>query len=158
MDLVQDGNCHSVGEIISRKIGQCASLLHKIISKKKLFTSWFIFFFTKFLGYAWKWRAVLNFVSFLVVAFSLFYILSIIHFAYIHALRARDVIIVFYKEFHVWKKLENLWTCLYGHLKGTVSRDGYFWRSTVNSLISTFCVCADGFQGLSKLFTSVYND
>jgi hypothetical protein len=30
-------------------------------------------------------------------------------------------------------------------LKGTVSRDGYFF-------ISTFCVCAEGFQGLSKAF------
>jgi len=36
MDLVQDGNCHSVGEILSRKIGQCASLLHNIISKKNV--------------------------------------------------------------------------------------------------------------------------
>ncbi len=26
------------------------------------------------------------------------------------------------------KKLENLWTCLYVHLKGTVSRDGYLLK------------------------------
>jgi hypothetical protein len=32
-----------------------------------------------------------------------------------------------------------------------VSRDGYFFED-LNILISTFCVCADGFQGLSKGF------
>jgi hypothetical protein len=36
-------------------------------------------------------------------------------------------------------------------LKGTVSRDGYFFDG-LNILISTFCVCADGYQGLSKAF------
>jgi hypothetical protein len=36
-------------------------------------------------------------------------------------------------------------------LKGTVSRDGHFFE-VLNILISTFCVCADGFQGLSKTF------
>ncbi len=36
-------------------------------------------------------------------------------------------------------------------LKGTVSRDGYFFNG-LNILIGTFCVCADGFQGLSKAF------
>jgi hypothetical protein len=35
-------------------------------------------------------------------------------------------------------------------LKGTVSRDGYFFRSKM--LISTICVSTDGFQGLSKAF------
>jgi hypothetical protein len=35
--------------------------------------------------------------------------------------------------------------------KGTVSRDGYCFGSQ-NILISTFCVCADGFQGLRKAF------
>jgi hypothetical protein len=41
-------------------------------------------------------------------------------------------------------------------VKGTVSRDGYFFEG-VKILISTFCVCADGFQDLSKLFTTLYN-
>ncbi len=36
-------------------------------------------------------------------------------------------------------------------LKGTVLRDGYFFEG-LNILISTFCVCADGFQGLSNAF------
>ncbi len=36
-------------------------------------------------------------------------------------------------------------------LKGTVSRDGYFSEG-LNILISIFCVCAGGFQGLSKAF------
>jgi hypothetical protein len=35
--------------------------------------------------------------------------------------------------------------------KGTVSRDGYFFEG-LNSLIGTCCMCADGFQGLSKAF------
>jgi hypothetical protein len=35
--------------------------------------------------------------------------------------------------------------------KGTVSRDGYFF-GRLNILIGTFCVCADGFQGLRKAF------
>jgi hypothetical protein len=35
--------------------------------------------------------------------------------------------------------------------KRTVSRNGYFFEG-INILISTFCVCADGFQGLSKAF------
>jgi hypothetical protein len=30
-----------------------------------------------------------------------------------------------------------------------------FFFEGLNILISTFCVCADGFQGLSKLFTMV---
>ncbi len=40
-------------------------------------------------------------------------------------------------------------------LKGTLSGDGYLlsW----NILIRTFCVCADGFQGLSKAFHFLYN-
>jgi hypothetical protein len=33
----------------------------------------------------------------------------------------------------------------------TVSRDGYFFEG-LNILFSTFCLCADGFQGLSKAF------
>ncbi len=37
------------------------------------------------------------------------------------------------------------------NVKGTGPRDGYFFES-LNILISTFCVCADGFQGLSKAF------
>jgi hypothetical protein len=36
-------------------------------------------------------------------------------------------------------------------LNGTVSRDGYFFEG-LNISISTFCVCDDGFQGLSKDF------
>ncbi len=32
-----------------------------------------------------------------------------------------------------------------------MSRDGYFFED-LNSLISTFCVYADGFQGLTKTF------
>jgi hypothetical protein len=36
-------------------------------------------------------------------------------------------------------------------LKGTVLRDGYFFEG-LNILISTFSVCADGFQDLSKAF------
>ncbi len=35
-----------------------------------------------------------------------------------------------------------------------MSRDGYFFEG-LNILISTFCVCADGFQDLSKLLTSL---
>ncbi len=35
--------------------------------------------------------------------------------------------------------------------KGTVSRDGYFSEG-LNILISIFCECAGGFQGLSKAF------
>ena len=35
--------------------------------------------------------------------------------------------------------------------KGTVSRDEYFFEG-LNILINTFCVCADGFQDLSKEF------
>ncbi len=38
----------------------------------------------------------------------------------------------------------------------TVSRDEDFFEG-LNILISTFCVCADGFQGLSKLFTILQN-
>ncbi len=34
-------------------------------------------------------------------------------------------------------------------IKGTVSRDGYFFEG-LDILISTFCACADGFQGLLK--------
>ncbi len=36
-------------------------------------------------------------------------------------------------------------------IKGTVSRDGYFFEG-LNISISPFCVCADSFQGLSKAF------
>jgi hypothetical protein len=32
-----------------------------------------------------------------------------------------------------------------------------FFKNVLNVLISTFCVCADDFQGLQKLFTSLYN-
>jgi hypothetical protein len=39
-----------------------------------------------------------------------------------------------------------------GKFKGTVSRDGYFFVEGLSILISTFCVCADGFYGLSKAF------
>ncbi len=35
--------------------------------------------------------------------------------------------------------------------KGTVLRDAYFFEG-LNFLISTSCVCADGFQDLSKAF------
>jgi hypothetical protein len=40
---------------------------------------------------------------------------------------------------------------LFSCLKGTVSRDGYLFEG-LNILISTYCVCADGFQGLSNVF------
>jgi hypothetical protein len=36
-------------------------------------------------------------------------------------------------------------------IKGTVSRDVYCF-AVLNILNSTFCVCADGFQGLSNAF------
>ncbi len=36
------------------------------------------------------------------------------------------------------------------NIKRTVSRDGYFFK--VKTLNRTFCVCADGFQGLLKAF------
>ncbi len=38
----------------------------------------------------------------------------------------------------------------FGYLIVAVSRDGYFFEG-LNILISTFCVCADGFQDLSKV-------
>ncbi len=53
-----------------------------------------------------------------------------------------------------WKKVFGLsyWTfCRTLLFKGTVSRDGYFLEG-LNISISTFCVCADGFQGLLKAF------
>ncbi len=37
------------------------------------------------------------------------------------------------------------------NIKGTVSRDGYFFEG-LNILISSFCVCAEGFQDLSQSF------
>jgi hypothetical protein len=37
------------------------------------------------------------------------------------------------------------------YLKGTVLRDEYFFECQ-NILIGTFCVCAEGFQCLSKVF------
>jgi hypothetical protein len=37
-------------------------------------------------------------------------------------------------------------------IEGTVSRDGSFFEGLLNILISTFCVCDDGFQGLSEAF------
>jgi hypothetical protein len=37
------------------------------------------------------------------------------------------------------------------NLKGTMSRDGYFFEGLI-VLLRTFWVCADGFQGLSKAF------
>ncbi len=40
----------------------------------------------------------------------------------------------------------------YKMVKGTVSRDGFFVVEDPNILISTFCMCADGFQSLSKAF------
>jgi hypothetical protein len=40
---------------------------------------------------------------------------------------------------------------LIGILKGTVSRGGYFFEG-LNILVSTFFVCTDGFQDLSKAF------
>jgi hypothetical protein len=39
----------------------------------------------------------------------------------------------------------------YKVFKRTASRDGYFFQG-LNILIVTFCVCADGFQGISKAF------
>jgi hypothetical protein len=44
-------------------------------------------------------------------------------------------------------------TGIVNKLKGTVSREGYFFEG-LNILIGTltFCVCADGFQGLLKAF------
>jgi hypothetical protein len=36
-------------------------------------------------------------------------------------------------------------------VKGTVSRDGYFFKG-LNILTRTFCECADDFQGLSEAF------
>jgi hypothetical protein len=41
--------------------------------------------------------------------------------------------------------------CIKTALRGTVSRDGYFFKG-LNILVSTFCVCADAFQGRSKAF------
>jgi hypothetical protein len=41
--------------------------------------------------------------------------------------------------------------------KGTVSRDGYFFDS-LNILISTFCVCDDGFQCVLKSFSLPYTN
>jgi hypothetical protein len=41
---------------------------------------------------------------------------------------------------------------LFEDLKGTVSRDGYFFEGLKNILISIFFEGADGFQGLSKAF------
>jgi hypothetical protein len=38
-------------------------------------------------------------------------------------------------------------------LKGTVSQDGYFFEG-LTILITTFCVCADGFKVLQKLFSN----
>jgi hypothetical protein len=40
----------------------------------------------------------------------------------------------------------------YKMVKGTVPRAGFFVVEGPNKLISTFCMCADGFQGLSKAF------
>jgi hypothetical protein len=41
-------------------------------------------------------------------------------------------------------------------LKGQCHEEDNFFER-LNILISTFCVCADGFQGLSKVFTSLHN-
>jgi hypothetical protein len=41
--------------------------------------------------------------------------------------------------------------------KGTVTRDGYFFDS-LNILISTFCVCDDGFQCVLKGFSLPYTN
>ncbi len=66
-------------------------------------------------------------------------------------------IIVLQKSFMYEKNLENLWTCLYVHLKGTVSRDGYFLKISSKQFYKYYPFMRRWFQGLSKLFTAVYN-
>ncbi len=67
----------------------------------------------------------------------------------------QELVHYYYKPF-VYRGLQ-FWTqgrhphLLNSDFKGTVSGDGYFFEG-LNILISTFCVCADRFQGLSKAF------
>jgi hypothetical protein len=42
-------------------------------------------------------------------------------------------------------------TGIFNKFRGTVSRNGYIFEG-LNILMSTFCVCADGIQGLLKAF------
>ncbi len=45
-------------------------------------------------------------------------------------------------------------------IKGTVSRDGYFYCRSIyynHYRTGTFCVCGNGFQGLSKAFSQLNN-
>jgi hypothetical protein len=64
----------------------------------------------------------------------------------------------YYKPF-VYRGLQ-FWTqgrnphLLNSDFKGTVSGDGYFFEG-LNILISAFCECADGLQGLSKASCSL---
>ncbi len=37
------------------------------------------------------------------------------------------------------------------NIKGTVSRDGYYFGD-LNILHSTFCICTDGFTGVTEAF------
>jgi hypothetical protein len=56
------------------------------------------------------------------------------------------------------KIFTDFWFCyLSDSRKGKVTRDGYFFKG-LNILISTFCVCADGFQGqkIFKLFICLF--
>ncbi len=64
------------------------------------------------------------------------------------------------KSFHIYNSplsVAQLWRInifyknCFSRFKGTVSRDGYFFEGP-NIWISTFFVCADSFQGLSKAF------
>jgi hypothetical protein len=56
--------------------------------------------------------------------------------------------------FHVARK--NVRTLISQMLKGQFHEMDIFFEG-LNILISTSCVCADGFQGLSKAFTTLYN-
>jgi hypothetical protein len=47
--------------------------------------------------------------------------------------------------------LQNQVSQKVGSVKGTMTRDGYFFKG-LNILFSTFCVRADGFQDLIKAF------
>jgi hypothetical protein len=64
-----------------------------------------------------------------------------------------------YNIFTVWivsDSLGNRLERIQPLFKGKASRDGYFFIG-LYILISTFCVCADGFQDLSKAFNHPYN-
>ncbi len=80
--------------------------------------------------------------------------------AFLHFYQERELVHYCYKPF-VYRGLQ-FWTqgrnpnLLNSDFKGTVSGDGYFFEG-LNILISTFCVYDDGFQGLSKAFTALYN-